>query len=146
MLLEENDENSVEDKENEVVLEDGDNQSSNDSQNFQCGECGETFITEVQVNSHMKSCHTVETTEGHSDVNELMEKEIEIKNLEERNLNLTRKNVALDKEVKQLKSALSEATRAKSQLSKELNDQQELLQSTIRANAILNEEIKTKDS
>ena len=58
--------------------------------------------------------------------------------------NLTKKNVALDKEVKQLKLAFNESMVEKSELKKELNSNIETLNDTLKKNVALNDELSVK--
>ena len=145
----------------------GEDAVSEPDNNYQCGECGETFKDSTNIEKHMDMSHAREgcivcrthkreeekykiKIEEKCEEIEALKKLIEEKSeameiLKEQNNNLTKKNVSMIKEIKTSELALAECLFEKAELKKEVHAKNETIDETTKLNTVLEEEIKVKD-
>ena len=96
--------------------------------NYQCGVCAKLFETEDESTKHMEEehgksdcsqCRRLET-ENKNLLDEVIKYKEEVKVAVEKNENLTKKNVNMDKEIKMLRTALKQSIAEKDRAKKEL--------------------------
>ena len=118
--------------------------------NYQCGECAKTFYEEKDSLEHMdkdhSGCHACIISEKEERVlRDLIEdKDEQLKELLEKNNNLTKKNTAMDRETKRLTLAFNQSLHEKEVVRKELNVTCESLNDALKQNTTLNDELKVK--
>ena len=161
------DENFIKSLIGSLVSHCGEDTVSKSANNYQCGECGETFHESEKVEKHMKTSHGNEgclacivnqreeeklrmrmkyKSEEIEALKKLINKNSEaMEILKEQNNNLTKKNVSMAKEIKTNELALAECLYEKAELKKEVNAKIETVNDTIKQNTLLQEEIKVKD-
>ena len=131
----------------------GQSMASEKELNYQCGVCGKCFNTENESQAHIDNEHAepnfqlsiVNENENRNLSEIVKEQERLIKSLTDKNENLVKKNIALDRENKRNKLALNECIVEKENLRKELNAQNDTISEVIKQNTTLNEELKTKN-
>jgi hypothetical protein len=120
--------------------------------NYQCGECGNTFESEAETDDHMKYEHSVtycqmcvKRAEKEDVIRaQIKDKDMAIAALDEKNINLVRKNESLAKDNRRLNIAFKESIIEKNEAKKEIETQREPMSEILKQNTLLNKEIRVK--
>ena len=113
--------------------------------NYQCYICGNLFGTNNAITDHMATDHDEHIDQTSDGINLEDEKDKIIAALSEKNGNLVKKNISLDKENRRIGLALAESIYETNEYKREIETQRESMSEIIKQNTLLNEEVRTTD-
>ena len=133
-----------------LIVDEVVNQCNLVNSNYQCGECGITYESTQEIDSHMENHHTecsmciTNVKQVEMMITQMLEKDAANNAIDEKNNNLVKKNESLAKENRRLNLALKQSIIEKNEAKKDIETQMEAMNEILKQNTLLNEEVRVK--